>query len=444
VWKEWNQHFDKHSNLKTASISEVLHRVAVFLIVCEISDHLNSNLQLDFPSNKFQALCTTYRDSLVFSTLSKMIEEGSLGFPFKKFYMQNPLKYLERLKNYQPTYKSYPFKPNNVNFFSGDFFPFTFDGTFKILQSKIPDDYNDIDIVCDYFQEEQRLKARRQDSDVSPYEWWTKNNQNLFKELLHRKLDLNTENMRETLYGMVKECTQFKPTVAYSFYKLFKAQRILDISAGWGDRLIAAIAADAEVYVGVDPNLNLQVGHSQIIQTLAKGKEDHFKIVYSPFQTAVLPETKFDLIFTSPPFFDFEIYTDLKGQSVLDHPKLNDWLVQFLFKSIDKAWQNLVVGGHMALHITDVYKTKIVESMNLFIQATLEGAKYNGVVGCVGQAGKIFPVWVWEKMSTTDERASDQAHEFLKQHFTGVAEALGLNPKKRRPETQITSNTNMD
>src|SRR5258708_2608605 len=117
---------------------------------------------------------------------------------------------------------------------------------------------------------------------------------------------------------------------------------MLDFSAGWGDRLVGAIASDVDLYCGVDPNTGLQKGHSEIIHTFAADKAERFKIIYAPFQTATLPDgVTFDLVFTSPPYFDFEIYTDRDGQSVKDFPHLHEWIVKFLLESIRKSWMRL-------------------------------------------------------------------------------------------------------
>lgn len=63
-----------------------------------------------------------------------------------------------------------------------------------------------------------------------------------------------------------------------------------------------------------------------------------FEIIYAPFEEAQLPPGEtFDLVFTSPPFFDFEIYSKQPGQSVARYPKLEEWLVNFLFASVRKV-----------------------------------------------------------------------------------------------------------
>ena len=172
----------------------------------------------------------------------------------------------------------------------------------------------------------------------------------------------------------MKECTQFKPTIAFTIFKFLNSTKILDFSAGWGDRLIAAIAAKVNLYIGVDPNKELEKGHKEIIETFCNQEEKikQFQIIYSPFQTVNLPEnTKFDLIFTSPPFFDLEYYSNLPGQSIIDYPNLNDWLHKFLFSSLQKSWSFLEENGYLAIHLSDFGQTKIVEITNLFIQVSI-------------------------------------------------------------------------
>ena len=78
----------------------------------------------------------------------------------------------------------------------------------------------------------------------------------------------------------------------------------------------------------------------------------NFEVIYEPFEKAVLPAgITFDLIFTSPPFFDFEIYSNTPGQAVISYPRIDDWLVRFLFYSLRKSWAVLEVGGNMVIHI---------------------------------------------------------------------------------------------
>lgn len=72
-------------------------------------------------------------------------------------------------------------------------------------------------------------------------------------------------------------------------------------------------------------------------------------MICQPFERATLPPDRatFDLIFTGPPYFDYERYggdSDI-GQSVKSFPRLDDWIFNFLFPSVDKAWGMLELGG---------------------------------------------------------------------------------------------------
>ena len=129
----------------------------------------------------------------------------------------------------------------------------------------------------------------------------------------------------------VRECTQFKPSLAVAIIHRFKATRMLDISAGWGDRLSAAIAAGLEKYQAFDPNTSLKAGHTRLIEKFAKPAEQgRFVVTYTGFEYAELAANDYDLVFTSPPFFDFEVYTDIPGQSVDTYKSLDTWLVRYV------------------------------------------------------------------------------------------------------------------
>jgi hypothetical protein len=253
------------------------------------------------------------------------------------------------------------------------------------------------------------MKAKRKDQKMSPYEWYKENAVQIVKQVMDKKLDVVPHNLREEIYQVLRECTQFKPTVARAVYQMFGGTKILDFSAGWGDRLIAALSLPAELYVGVDPNKDLMQGHLEAITTLGSAPTNKFyRLFYEPFQTVTLPEElSFNFIFTSPPFFDLEHYSDTTGQSVNDFPKYEAWMVQFLFVSLQKAWYKLELGGHCAIHLTDIKNASVCEPMNLFIQMLLPGALYRGVIGSRGASKNIMPIWVWMKARTTNYKRQE-------------------------------------
>ena len=214
--------------------------------------------------------------------------------------------------------------------------------------------------------------------------------------------------------GGVKEATQFKISLVISVLRRFlsdpSTSSVLDISAGWGDRLIGAISSNVANYVAFDPNTNLREGHRGIIDHFARDRKERFKVIYEPFEKGTLPGgIEYDLVFTSPPFFDLEVYTDAEGQSLANYSDGRGWLVNFLFASLKKAWGALKEGGHMVIHITDSGSLQICEPMVLYCSWKLRGCDFQGVLSSRGGAGIERPMWVFRKGSSSPHSRKAEA-----------------------------------
>lgn len=361
-----------------------------------------------------------FAEDVIVEDTVKLLMEGKISFPWKKYYLQPQLDIMfDRLQKYTPNVKDGSlsqnrFEPKNA-FFHHRRMRYDLKGDFQLIKTH-DREYWEMDIITDYFTERERMSARRRNARMSPLALFESNNDRWFKRLTENALKryktspeqegLSTHSLREAMYGLVKECTQFKVSFTVAVIKMLKATRMLDISSGWGDRLTGAIAAGVDRYVGCDPNSALQEGHTEIINTFGGGDTDRFHIIYEPFQEAALPaDQTYDLIFTSPPFFNFEVYTKLKGQSILDFPTYTDWLVKFLFVVLEKAWKKLDYGGHMAIHLSDVdRKNHCCEAMVMFCACYLKDCQYVGIIGISGMAEFPRPVWVFQKKTIEVEK----------------------------------------
>src|ERR1019366_7352669 len=134
------------------------------------------------------------------------------------------------------------------------------------------------------------------------------------------------------------------------------------ISAGWGDRIFTACAMDMH-YLGFDPNVALRFGHNELIDMVggldSKGKPKQ-KIIYEPFERSeeliteyVKSNGLFDICMTSPPFYIIERYNG-ENQSTASYPEFKQWMVKFLFKSLNIAWKNLNENGYLAINISNI------------------------------------------------------------------------------------------
>jgi hypothetical protein len=221
----------------------------------------------------------------------------------------------------------------------------------------------------------------------------------IFKQLL-RQNRINNRVLREIITQNIAENKFFNPTWVKALLttvigRKLKNKKWLDISAGWGDRLLTAMALDME-YHGFDPNIDLIDGHHQMIDMFGNHKK-HI-IYYEPFEKAIIPNVKYDVILTSPPYFNLEEYApNQKEQSIVNYPDLNDWIVNFLFASLLKAWEHLKIGGFLILHLGDTRQLQLAEPTNVFIQNFLPFASWEGIIGIKGMSGYNRPVWVWKK-----------------------------------------------
>ena len=286
-----------------------------------------------------------------------------------------------------------------------------------------PGDY-EADKLIDCFTGLQRMKCKREGKELSPFAAW--NNKDYMKLVIEKyiedKEDLTSFNLRESFYKLSSklpekyknmECNFFKATLAASVYHAFLRDstktRVLDISAGWGDRLLAALAKNLDSYLAYDPNASLQPGYRAMIDEYMESKKDQYKVIDAPFESAEenLKGREFDLIFTSPPYFDLEVFTTEGEQSIISHSTFDKWMVHFLFKSLYIAWNTLVPDGNMVIHIDDfskgTEKHRIIEPMVLFVCGWCSNARFDGVVGASGYNKKKdykSPMWVFKKKSS--------------------------------------------
>ena len=212
---------------------------------------------------------------------------------------------------------------------------------------------------------------------------------------------------REQIYRESKLCNNFRISLVITILKMFNARRWLDISAGWGDRLLGAILSpQLQYYCGVDPNPCVQAGYRKILDFFF-GKEDKHKrtnyhLIQDGFETARLPTGKtFDLVFSSPPFFDLETYSDVSSNSLTAFNTEEKWLHGFLLPSIVKASNVLENGGHLILYIAESKNTNYIPKMLEGVEKLDASLKYNGKMFYrdSGTFSKLRDFYIWKKIS---------------------------------------------
>jgi hypothetical protein len=216
------------------------------------------------------------------------------------------------------------------------------------------DDNLEINYLTDYFTEKCRMTCHFGKS-ASPLEYWQKYQNDILRELAKRREKVNNYNVREIMYARNKlmYCNNFRISVCLEVLDIFKPKRWLDISAGWGDRLISALLSPwVETYCGVDPNPCLHPGYKSMISKLDPTGVKTCHLIQDGFETAKLPTgVQYDLVFSSPPFFDLEIYSDATSDSHIQYNTVEKWFNGFLMPSIKKSIKYLNKDGYLVLYI---------------------------------------------------------------------------------------------
>lgn len=322
-------------------------------------------------------------------------------FPYKRYSMniEDVDKRFENLKSYEFNFVHMPYTIRNI---PGTWYQDKTKKYNNIIIKNEASDYLNYNLIADYWMDPCRMQAKRYDQPLTPIEYWQQNKEYVKQEAFKNYGFVDAYTLRETIFKLAGEVTDFRNTLMVGFIKMFKAKRVLDVSSGWGPRIIGAMAMNVQ-YTGVDPNSCLHPKYKEMIQHFAKDPSKYITI-QAPFETAELPpKLTYDLIISSPPFFQLEKYSNEETQSIHNR-SLNEWFDDFLIASLNKAWDKLVKGGHMVININDIYNVaNYCELMvNVFNDIHEDDAEYLGVIGysefVKGKPRSVQPVFCWRKI----------------------------------------------
>lgn len=211
------------------------------------------------------------------------------------------------------------------------------------------------------FNESVRMQARVKGKQ-SPMEMWDDPEQR--EKIIYEAENRKHSSLRASMSANCRPCWGFLPAVAKAVYQHFhdgpEPIHILDPCAGWGDRLTASLSLpNLGSYTGYDPNIGMSMVYERIKNCYA-GKSD-VKISTLPFEDASVPENVFDIAFTSPPYFDYEEYSQDAGQSFKRYATADDWRRGFLFPLIKKCASGVKSKCVVAINISDIGENKLVD-----------------------------------------------------------------------------------
>jgi hypothetical protein len=143
----------------------------------------------------------------------------------------------------------------------------------------------------------------------------------------------------------------FKPTIAMNIYYKYKPKSILDMTMGWGGRLVGACALDIPNYTGIDLNKDLIKPYAEMVDVLSNYSTTKITLIFKDALKVDYSKIHYDLVLTSPPYYNIEQYSH--------QPRINkdEWDETFYKPLVLKTWKHLQKGGHYCLNVPkDVYE----------------------------------------------------------------------------------------
>ena len=264
-------------------------------------------------------------------------------------------------------------------------------------------------------QEDALLKTRLTTRDsqgkkvVLPSFWdvWTKPGSTLPKDLVEFEEGPHEAKWKLQKKHGYKLATTFMPIYARAIYDYYLSGMgkgaVLDPCAGWGDRMTGAFTSkNVSKYVGFDPNTDLLAGYKNMMRMGGVSEtgtdplhlefSNGFEIYSAPFEkgSKALADASFDFAFTSPPFFEFEIYSE-------SNPKYRDWINEFYVPLFVETARLLKPGAKFAIYLEDTSAGQIRDFLEIKVEE-ISDFVYLEKIGFKGiYSNKLRSIMVYQK-----------------------------------------------
>jgi hypothetical protein len=185
----------------------------------------------------------------------------------------------------------------------------------------------------DYFTFKQRLETKGR-TGINFYEFFENKSEHSKKRYIRNLLNYikkqHNKNIFQMWYGVFNlyfsSISLFKPVVAMEIYARYKPNTVLDFTMSWGGRLVGACALDIPNYIGIDNNKELIKPYERMVDKLKElDTKTNIKLMFKDALKVNYSKLTYDMVFTSPPYYNIELYKETKKQTK------EDWDNNFYF-----------------------------------------------------------------------------------------------------------------
>jgi len=168
--------------------------------------------------------------------------------------------------------------------------------------------------------------------------------------------------MKEVYNICISAINIFRPLMAVEVYAKYKPSVVLDPCAGWGGRAVGAAIYNIQ-YFGIDINHSLKIPYQNMSNFLNSKINTHniddntkkINLIIADATTFDYSqiEPKYDMVFTSPPYYFIEKYNHNKAYN----NSKDEMDEQFYVPLFSNTYLHLLTGGCMALNVNrEIYE----------------------------------------------------------------------------------------
>jgi len=188
----------------------------------------------------------------------------------------------------------------------------------------------------------------------------------LLRQALERALTIwpdrfgaNASCLRRILksFPSTASVSNYRPMIAKAVIgKYSREGPVVDFSAGYGGRMLGALSL-GRTYVAIEPNRAQTTGFRRMKDALGRLQFSLPKIEIrngiAETELLRLSSRSGELVFSSPPFFDWEHYSESYRQSFRRFPDYDAWFNGFLKPVVAESHRVLESHGYLILNVTN-------------------------------------------------------------------------------------------